>query len=263
MLHVSEGLPLQFRPTRTREAVCPVHGPYTAKHVPVLSEDPWTGCPKCEEERRAKNWALDNRQAMTEIRQKQVEQDMGRAAIPPRFTFKTLDTFRVETEKQAKVLQACREYLAAWEQVQKQGRCLLLLGAPGTGKTHLAVGITHAVLAMGKTAVYTRASNIFREIKETYSNHEKSEKQIYLQYRQPDLLVIDEIGRQYRSEAEKIMLWEVINDRYEACKPAVIVSNMGPNDFSEYLGQAAFSRLIEDGGKVICFDGANMRYERG
>lgn len=259
MLYVSEGLS-QFKPLRTREEVCPVHGAYTAKLIPIASEDPWTHCPKCEEERRARNWALDKQQVMAEIRQKQVEQDMGRAAIPQRFAFKTLDTFRVETEKQAKALQSCREYLATWEEVQTQGRCLLLLGAPGTGKTHLAVGIAHAVLAMGKTAVYTRAANIFQAVKETYSNREKSEKEVYLQYRQPDLLVIDEIGRQYRSEAEKLMLWQVIDDRYEACKPTVVVSNMAPNDFLEYLGQAAFSRLIEDGGKVIGFDGANMRF---
>ena len=260
MIRVDEKIPQVFRRnTRTQDALCPVHGRYTAKLVPLPGKELWMGCPKCEEEKRARARAQDMERVMAEIRLRRVEDSLGQAAIPPRFLGKTLDTFRTDSPEQAKSLRACREYVAQWPEAENLGRCILLLGKPGTGKTHLAVGIAHAILSMGKTAVYTRASGICQAVRETYSTRERTEKQVYQEFAAPDLLVIDEIGRQHGSEAEKLMLFETINRRYEACKPMVIVSNMDPGAFAEFLGQACFSRLLEGGGRTVCFGGPNMR----
>lgn len=259
MIRVDEKIPPRFRSPRTQDALCPVHGRYTAKLVPFAGKDLWTDCPACRAEKQERQNAHDVERAMADKRLRRVEEALGQAAIPPRFLGKTLDTFRTDSSEQAKSLNACREYVAQWRDVENLGRCILLLGKPGTGKTHLAVGIAHAVLGMGRTAVYTRASGICQAVRETYSSRERTEKQVYQEFAAPDLLVIDEIGRQHGSEAEKLMLFETINRRYEACKPMVIVSNMDPVAFAEFLGQACFSRLLEGGGRTVCFGGPNMR----
>ena len=263
MIRVDEKVPLRFRGARTQDNLCPVHGRYTARLVPLAGGDTWTDCPDCRAEKMARAQAQELEKAMAEIRLRRVEDALGQAAIPPRFLSKTLDTFQVSTDEQAQALKACREYVTNWPDVERQGRCILLLGKPGTGKTHLAVGIAHAVLGMGKTAVYTRVSGICQAVKETYASRERTEKQVFQQYAAPDLLVIDEVGRQHGSEAERLMLFETINLRYEACKPMVVVSNMDPRAFAEYLGAACFSRLLEGGGQTVLFGGPNMRVEGG
>lgn len=261
MIRVDEIAPIFRRATRTQDNLCPVHGRYTARLVPRPGEELWTGCPECEAEKQARDNARVVRQAMSDQRLRRVEDALGQAAIPPRFLSKTLSTFRTDTPEQVEALKACREYVANWGQAQQQGRCILLLGKPGTGKTHLAVGIAHEILAMGKTAIYTRVSGICQAVKETYASRERTEKQVYQEFAAPDLLVIDEVGRQHGSEAERMMLFEVVNRRYETCKPMVIVSNMDPRAFAEFLGAACFSRLLEGGGQTVLFGGGNMRLD--
>lgn len=247
------------RATRTQDALCPVHGRYTAKLVPLPGRELWTSCPACEDEKRAKKLALELEQSIFGARQRRVEDALDQAAIPPRFLNRTLATFRTDSPEQAQVLKACREYVGNWPAVQQQGTCILLLGKPGTGKTHLAVGIAHAVLAIGHTAVYTRVSGLCQAVRSTYADRSLTEREVYQRYTAPDLLVIDELGRQYGSEAERMMLFEVINARYEACRPMVVVSNLEPGAFAEFLGQACFSRLMEGNGRAVCFGGPNLR----
>ena len=262
MIRVDEMIaPMFRRATKLRNSICPVHGRYTALLVPRPGEELWTGCPKCHAEKQARAQAQDMERAMAEIRLRRVEDALGQAAIPPRFLGKTLDTFCTDCPEQTQALKACREYVANWGQVQQQGRCILLLGKPGTGKTHLAVGIAHEILAMGKTAIYTRVSGICQAVRETYSTRERTEKQVYQEFAAPDLLVIDEVGRQHGSEAERLMLFEAINLRYEMQKPMVVVSNMDPRAFAEFLGAACFSRLLEGGGQTVLFGGGNMRLD--
>ena len=41
----------------------------------------------------------------------------------------------------------------------------------------------------------------------------------------PDLLILDEVGVQFGSETEKMILFEIINGRYEQLKPTIVISN--------------------------------------
>ena len=42
----------------------------------------------------------------------------------------------------------------------------------------------------------------------------------------PDLLILDEVGVQFGSETEKMILFEIINGRYEQLKPTIVISNL-------------------------------------
>ena len=54
MIRVDEIVPIFRRATKLRDSICPVHGRYTAKQVPIPGKEIWTGCPECEKEKQAK-----------------------------------------------------------------------------------------------------------------------------------------------------------------------------------------------------------------
>lgn len=92
-------------------------------------------------------------------------------------------------------------------QTETAGENLLFYGKSGTGKRHLAVSIAQGLIDYGGTALYMRASKIAQRIKETYGRQaELKEREVYESFATPDLLIIDEEGRQFGTDAEKLML---------------------------------------------------------
>ena len=75
----------------------------------------------------------------------------------------------------------------------------------------------------------------------------------------PDLLILDEIGLQHGSEAEKIILFEILNERYMQCKPTILISNLDINDLKEYITERVIDRMREGGGQKIVFNWESNR----
>ncbi|MNJ56206.1 DNA replication protein DnaC [compost metagenome] len=74
-----------------------------------------------------------------------------------------------------------------------------------------------------------------------------------------DLLVIDEIGCQKGSEYELGLLHNIIDRRYQAVLPTVLISNLDPDGLKAYIGDRALDRLRQNGGKVVGFTWSSMR----
>lgn len=254
----------KMRAIDQREDVCQKHGRYTAYRLPNYQREIWTLCPLCEAEKREASLRLDAVRARAEIVRYQMEQLAGQAAIPKRFADRTLDSFRALSPDQREALSICRAYVGSeWEKVAASGRCMCIVGRPGTGKTHLAVGMIRKILNRGLPAVYTTVSDVFHRIKESYTTAGLTEREAIMAFARPALLVIDEVGRQYGTQAERAMFFEVINARYSDVKPTVIVSNLDAPNLKAYLGDSVLSRLAEGGGKFIFLAGKDMRKEVG
>ena len=78
---------------------------------------------------------------------------------------------------------------------------------------------------------------------------------------QPDLLILDEIGVQIGSEHEKLLLFDVLNGRYQQCRPTILISNLSGSDLEAYLGQRVMDRYRECGA-VLAFDWNSYRGTR-
>jgi DNA replication protein DnaC len=61
------------------------------------------------------------------------------------------------------------------------------------------------------------------------------------------LLVMDEVGVQYGTDAEKVLLFDVINRRYQDVMPTILLTNLDKAGLREYLGDRAFDRIRENG----------------
>ena len=243
--------------TQTRIAKCDQHGEYTS--TALLGVPLWSRCPKCsailEAERREAQ-----QKAEQEQRQRAWHKALDRAGIPPRFENRTLDSYRADGDGQQKALTFAREYARQFDDVLRTGRSAVFVGKPGTGKTHLAVGIALDVLAKGHTALFSTTYAAIRRVKATWSRDaEETEQQAIDALVAPDLLILDEVGVQFGSETEKLILFDILNTRYENRLPVLLLSNLPTSEVMAYLGQRIADRLREDGGRVITFDWSSAR----
>lgn len=247
-------------------AMCEDHGPFSQKINVIFGKEFKTGCPECsrirseeEEARKRDREALDTRLKMAE--------KLGSALIPKRFAGKTFDAYKASTPEQKEALRVCRKYADVFPEIFETGRCLLLLGKPGTGKTHLAVSIANQIMSVSSaTAVYRTVGGLLQAIRGTYDNtSEQSESQILSSMIRPSLLILDEIGatKEKPSDFELSTLFTIINGRYEQQRPTIIVSNLKAEELSGALGDRCVDRLREGGGIAVKFDWESQRGKEG
>lgn len=250
-----------LRPLQSENRTCAKHGDFTAHlfRVPGTQNERWTECIECGREKTAEEDAKIRAEALQEIKRQKAEAILGRAAIPKRFTDRRLENYKISSEGQSKAYASVMRYAENWGHNRENGVNLILTGNPGTGKTHLAVGLAHHVLASGGSALYTRVVEVVRSVKDTYSDKTRNEQQVINEFRKPDLLILDEVGRQIGSDTEKMIMFEVINARYEDCKPTILIANLQVNQLADYLDPAALDRLREGGGRVVIFDWESER----
>jgi DNA replication protein DnaC len=95
-------------------------------------------------------------------------------------------------------------------------------------------------------------------MKESFSGDGKPASSIEAAFARVDLLVLDEVGVQYGSKAELVMLTELIDERYSAKRPTIVVSNLGSAELIDMVGERAADRLAEHGVDLL-FDWPSFR----
>ena len=239
---------------------CEHHGEFTGSVSTIFGKTFRTGCPACTEIRKAKE-AQEEIDAQARQERERIQRKLGAAMIPHRFVSKTFADYRADSDAQKKALTICREYADNFRAHFDEGRCLLLLGKPGTGKTHLAAAIANQlVTTTAATAIYRTVGGILQHIKGSFDRESGySEKQAYDTYAQAHLLIIDEVGATKPTEFELATLFAIINARYEEQMPTVIISNLAPKALPEALGERCVDRLREGGGIALTFDWQSAR----
>lgn len=242
----------------TRPGACALHGEFLSRNI---FGKIWSGCPGCAKDSQEKAREAEAAAAQ-ELARKTWERRIGEAGIPERFRSRTLESFIVTTENQGKALEFATAYAAGFAEAMASGKSALFLGKPGTGKTHLAIGIGLEIMRQKETrsVYFTTVIRAIRRIKDTWSRGAaESESEAISDLTFPSLLILDEVGIQYGSDTEKMILFDVLNDRYENRKPTLLLSNLALDDVKAYLGERVFDRLREDGGEVVTFDWGSHR----
>lgn len=246
------------------QAVCDKHGAFQqrCKKANLLTRvlETKSECPACLAEKLAK---LEADEAASERRwkQSQIDRMIGDLQLPERFAGATLDNYQPVNDDAARCLKLCKAYAAKWPERLKQGGGLVMCGKPGTGKNHLALAIAkHVINEHQNSALFTTALRIARLFKSTWSkNSERTEAEVIRIYTDPELLIIDEVGVQFGSEAEKLILFEIINTRYERMMPTILISNLPKDELAAFIGERVIDRMNDGGGCTLAFTWESYR----
>jgi DNA replication protein DnaC len=194
-------------------------------------------------------------------RQAAMESAIGRAGIPRRFRQHSFDDYVANGEAQLRALTLSREYAANFAAIRERGNCLLLVGGPGTGKTHLACAILGQVITAGHSGLFLTVSEGLRLIRSTYSpGASQNEAQVFETLTSPDLLVLDEVGVAIGNDAKRrAMLFDVLNARYGEMRPTILIGNLTAAEMEQYLGERIMERLMDLGSIMVPFTWSSYR----
>jgi DNA replication protein DnaC len=240
--------------TKTEQRACDKHGQYEAAH---LFASHWTACPACQSELEEGQRRRDEERKRGELASRK-QALIGESGIVGRYLTATFGSFDATTKEQRRVLQACREFADTFH--REQGSGLWLIGPPGTGKTHLGCAIARAVIEQhARGALIASARDILRRLRDTWRRGaEETEAVVIEEYGWVSLLVLDEVGAGFGSEAEQVQLFDVIDKRYTLKRPTVLLSNLNQPLLRTVLGDRSFDRLRE-GAKVLVCDWPSHR----
>lgn len=120
---------------------------------------------------------------------------------------------------------------------------LLLLGAPGVGKTHLAIGTALEALYKGyKVRFYSMhefvEEMILRDVNQSY-------KQWIKELLSNDLIVLDELGYLPVDRKYTHLFFQFINECYEY-RSLIITSNKLPSQWGAYFGDESVAMAVLD-----------------
>jgi len=215
---------------------CPVHGKFFAHHET---------CPFCEEEARKKAHRIGEYKR--------------NSRVPERFRGLPIDSFQGESEGVRNARGIARKYVDAFEQRKEAGTCLIFVGKPGTGKTHLACSMAWELMNKERPVIYATEYQITGAIKNTWKERDKSEGDIIDKLCNPDLLIIDECGISLATDTDRVLLYQVINARYECKLPMLLIANLTVDELTGHIGERAMDRLKEGGGVTVPFTWESFR----
>ncbi len=125
----------------------------------------------------------------------------------------------------------------------EHGENLVILGPPGVGKTHLAVGLGLKAIEAGYRVLFTTAAHMIAVL--TKAVHEGKLDDKLKVFTVPRLLIIDEIGYLPIERQGANLFFQLISRRYER-GPMILTSNQSFGAWGEVFGDRVIATAILD-----------------
>jgi DNA replication protein DnaC len=160
------------------------------------------------------------------------------------------------------VLEQVRLYVDELGDRLAEGRGLWLTGDVGTGKTTLAMLVSKRAIEAGHSAAIYSLPRLLARIRRTYDGDagELSYLDFFRRLTSVDLLHIDDLGAEKRSDWVLEQLYAIVDERYVTNRAMVVTTNLDLPDLEEQIGPRTVSRLVEICGDPLPLFGEDQRY---
>ncbi|MCI0492963.1 MAG: IS21-like element helper ATPase IstB [Planctomycetes bacterium] len=136
-----------------------------------------------------------------------------------------------------------RVYDLATGSFLREGKDVLFLGPPGTGKSHLVQAIGHAVIKAGFAVLYRSIFDVVRDF--LHDEALGGEDKVMGRYLKPDLVIIDDMGMKQLPKRSGEYLFEIIMRRHEL-RSTIMTSNRPLEDWGKLVGDVPAATAILD-----------------
>jgi hypothetical protein len=163
----------------------------------------------------------------------------------------------IDLERQSPVLgqeRAWKEAVGIIENLPTIGKWLWLVGAYGTGKTHILCGLVNAALRLGVEARYITGAHLMDKIRGAILEDRVPEE--IENWTKLPFLAIDELDRVNWTEFTGERIFQVLDDRYSLGKPCWLACNATPQEIANHETLAAILSRTTKAGVIplTCVD---------
>jgi len=120
---------------------------------------------------------------------------------------------------------------------------VILIGTPGSGKTHYSIAIATKAIMAGKSVLFVSVPNLIIEIKEALSKHQlTSYKRKFEKY---DIVILDELGYVSFDKSGSEILFNLLSNRNDK-GTIIITSNLTFDRWNEIFNDTVLTGALVD-----------------
>ena len=140
---------------------------------------------------------------------------------------------------------AALEYAGDLPGKLEAGQGLIIVGPPGCGKSHLVSAAAQRAKEAGYSVLYERAPKLLMRLRAAYNSQSSAcELEMIEALGRVDLLVIDDLGAEKRTDWSEQTIYTIIDERYSSSRATMITTNLSLEELEEKVGCRTMDRLI-------------------
>ena len=220
----------------------------------------WT-CPRCE----GSGFVLDEHDEAVACSCREARIRIARSTgvssvIPRKYRGVSFERAPV-TELSSDVVRPVKSYVHDIKRNVAAGRGLWFMGDVGTGKTTLAMLASKAALDNGLSVAIYSLPHLLAEIRDTYDADpgERSYMDFFRRLVSVDLLHLEDLGAEKRTDWVLEQLYSLVNERYEERRSLIVTTNLDFGNLEDQIGSRTVSRIVEMCGNPLPLYGEDRR----